>query len=78
MTVRAALWLALLAACTGPARAPCSVYVANDARCWVIAPRVYPGGLFKFRTLAEAQAARERVSDESIRRLRPARTAEET
>jgi hypothetical protein len=31
-------------------------------RYWLIAPRTYPRGVFKFRTLEEAQAAREQVS----------------
>ena len=28
------------------------------ARYWALAPRVYPRGVFKFRSLEEAQAAR--------------------
>ena len=34
-------------------------------RYWLIAPRRYPRGVFKFRTIEEAQAARERVARES-------------
>ena len=30
------------------------------ARYWALAPRVYPRGVFKFRSLEEAQAARAR------------------
>ncbi len=45
-------------------------FARHCARYRLIAPRVYPRGVFRFRTLAEAQAARERVTDESIRRRR--------
>ena len=38
------------------------------ARYWAIAPRVYPRGVLRFRTLAEAQAARERVADDNVAR----------
>jgi len=31
---------------------------------------VYPRGVFKFRTIEEAQAARERVTQENVDRLR--------
>ena len=34
-------------------------------RYWLIAPRRYPRGVFKFRTIEEAQAARERITRES-------------
>jgi len=44
-------------------------FARHCARYWVIAPRVYPRGVFRFRTLAEAQAARERVADGSTARL---------
>ncbi len=37
-------------------------FARHCARYWAIAPRVYPRGVFRFRTLAEAQAARERVA----------------
>lgn len=39
-------------------------FARHCARYWTIAPRVYPRGVFRFRTLAEAQAARERLRDE--------------
>ena len=39
------------------------------ARFWAIAPRVYPRGVFKFRSIEEAQAARQRVADEGARRI---------
>jgi hypothetical protein len=49
-------------------------FARHCARYWAIAPRVYPRGVFRFRTLAEAQAARERVADDSTARLRPRRS----
>jgi hypothetical protein len=45
-------------------------FARQCARYWRIAPRVYPRGVFRFRALAEAQAARERVTDENVARLR--------
>jgi hypothetical protein len=37
-------------------------FVRHCARYWAIAPRSYPRGVVKFRTIEEAQAARQRVS----------------
>jgi hypothetical protein len=34
-------------------------FLRHCARYWAIAPRVYPRGVFKFRTIEEAQKARE-------------------
>ena len=48
-------------------------FARQCARYWRIAPRAYPRGVYRFRTLAEAQAARERVADENSRRLRAGR-----
>ena len=48
-------------------------FARHCARYWAIAPRVYPRGVFKFRSLPEAQAARERVADENVARLRAVR-----
>jgi hypothetical protein len=45
-------------------------FARQCARYWRIAPRVYPRGVFRFRTLDEAQAARERVTDDNVARLR--------
>ena len=45
-------------------------FARQCARYWRIAPRVYPRGVFRFRALAEAQAARERVTDDNVARLR--------
>jgi sigma54-dependent transcription regulator len=47
-------------------------FARQCARYWKIAPRVYPKGVFRFRTLAEAQAAREEVTDDNVARLRSA------
>ena len=33
-------------------------FLRHCARYWAIAPRVYPRGVFKFRTIEEAQNAR--------------------
>ena len=43
-------------------------FARHCARFWRIAPRVYPRGVFRFRTVEEAQEARQRVADESARR----------
>ena len=43
-------------------------FARHCARYWRIAPRVYPRGVYRFRTLAEAQAARERVREEEAAR----------
>jgi len=48
-------------------------FVRHCARYWALAPRVYPRGVFKFRTLADAQAARESVASEASARLRAAK-----
>ena len=45
-------------------------FVRHCARYWAIAPRSFPRGVFRFRSLAEAQAARDRVTRENIARLR--------
>lgn len=39
------------------------------ARAARISPRVYPRGIFKFRSLEEAQEARDRVTSENVTRL---------
>lgn len=46
------------------------------ARSSEMSPRVYPSGVFKFRNLEEAQAARERVTKENIERVLEARLLE--
>ncbi len=37
-------------------------FVRHCARYWRLAPRTYPRGVVKFRTIQDAQAARHRVS----------------
>ena len=37
-------------------------FLRHCARYWALAPRNYPRGVFKFRTIEDAQAARERVT----------------
>lgn len=39
-------------------------FVRLCRRYWLIHPRRYPRGVFKFRTIEEAQAARERLARE--------------
>lgn len=50
-------------------------FVRHCARYWAIAPRSFPRGVFRFRSLAEARAARERVTAENVARLRAPKTA---
>lgn len=45
-------------------------FVRHCARYWAIAPRSYPRGVFRFRSLPEAQAARDQVTRENVARLR--------
>jgi hypothetical protein len=40
------------------------------ARYWKIAPRVYPRGVMRFKTLDEAREARAKVAKENVRRLK--------
>jgi hypothetical protein len=35
-------------------------FLRHCARWWAIAPKQYPRGVFKFRTIEEAQKAREK------------------
>jgi hypothetical protein len=35
-------------------------FLRHCARWWAIAPKQYPRGVFKFRTMEEAQKAREK------------------
>lgn len=49
-------------------------FARHCARYWAIAPRTYPRGVFRFRSIAESQMARERVADGNAARLRAART----
>ena len=39
-------------------------FFRHCARFWTIAPRVYPRGVFKFRSIEEAQAARRTITAE--------------
>jgi hypothetical protein len=43
-------------------------FARHCARYWAIAPRVYPRGVFRFRSIAEARAARERIAEENAGR----------
>lgn len=37
-------------------------FLRHCARYWALAPRKYPRGVFRYRSVEEAQAARERLS----------------
>jgi hypothetical protein len=50
---------------------PIGRFLRHCARYWRIAPRTYPRGVFKFRSIEEADAARERVAAAGGRSLRP-------
>lgn len=41
-------------------------FLRHCARYWAIAPKRYPRGVFKFRTIEEAQKAREKHTQESL------------
>lgn len=45
-----------------PGAAAFDRFLRHCARYWAISPRVYPRGVFKFRSIEEAQAARHRVT----------------
>jgi len=46
---------------------PFDRFVRLCRRYWLLAPKRYPRGVFRFRTIEEAQAARERVAREATR-----------
>ena len=43
-------------------------FVRHCARYWAIAPRIYPRGVFKFRSVEEAQKDRLRHIPETLKR----------
>jgi hypothetical protein len=42
-------------------------FARHCARYFALVPRTYPRGVFRFRTIEEAQAAREQVMTENLR-----------
>ena len=44
-------------------------FARHCARYFALAPRVYPRGVFRFRSREEAQAARAAVTQENVRRI---------
>jgi hypothetical protein len=50
-------------------------FLRHCARYWAISPRVYPRGVFKFRSIEDAQAARQRVASRQADRQSSARPA---
>jgi hypothetical protein len=49
-------------------------FARHCERYWTIAPRVYPRGVFRFRSLEAAQEARRRISESNAVRLRSCRS----
>jgi len=45
-------------------------FLRHCARYWILAPRVYPRGVMKFRSVDEAEEARVEVAKEYARRIR--------
>lgn len=45
-------------------------FLRHCARYWRLAPRVYPRGVVKFRSLAQAQRAREHLARKNAQRTR--------
>jgi hypothetical protein len=48
-------------------------FARHCARYWKLAPRLYPRGVFRFRSLEEAQEARRRISEDNAARIRAGR-----
>ncbi len=46
-----------------PAGSDFDRFLRHCARYWAIAPKTYPRGVFRFRTIEEAQAARARIAE---------------
>jgi len=44
-------------------------FLRHCARYWRLAPRVYPRGVVKFRSIEEAQGARAHIARENAQRL---------
>ncbi len=44
-------------------------FLRHCARYWMLAPRVYPRGVFKFRSVDEAQESRAKIAKENARRM---------
>ena len=45
-------------------------FLRHCARYWALAPRVYPRGVVKFRSVDEAQEARAKIAKDNARRMR--------
>jgi hypothetical protein len=45
---------------------PFERFLRHCARWWAIAPKHYPRGVFKFRTIEEAQKAREKYTPKHL------------
>jgi hypothetical protein len=42
-------------------------FVRHCARYWNVSPRKFPRGVFKFRSIEDAQAARDKVTSDNLR-----------
>ena len=51
-------------------------FARHCARYFALAPRAYPRGVFRFRSLEEAQAARAKIMNENVRRASSPRSYE--
>ena len=45
-------------------------FARHCERYWKMAPRIYPRGVFRFRSLEEAQEARREISERNAARMR--------
>lgn len=42
-------------------------FLRHCARYWTLSPRKFPRGVFRFRSIEEAQAARDKVTSDNAR-----------
>ena len=50
-------------------------FLRHCARYWVLAPRVYPRGVVRFRSVEEAQEARAEIAKQNALRQHPRKIA---
>jgi len=50
-------------------------FLRHCARYWALAPRVYPRGVVKFRSIDEAEEARAEIAKKNARRTRDGATS---
>jgi hypothetical protein len=54
-----------------PAEQAFERFARQCARYFSLAPKIYPRGVFRFRSIEEAQAARAAITRDNARRTRP-------